>query len=126
MTKSIFLLIPFFLFFANIFAQETVEQKIFKVHIGEHALMCPNLGPKLKVNIAQIGGKILMFDIENSNMLLKIPKENKEASKASYISTIIELTGYPKSLVEVIEINTEEKEKILKKYNASNHFNYEK
>lgn len=58
------------------FSQETKNGKSFKVSIAEHGLHCPHLGPKLKINIKQIGGEITYFNTETSIMLVNIPSKN--------------------------------------------------
>ena len=107
-----FLLIPFLFFTVfTIYGQE----KLYKVHIGEHALMCPNLGTKLKVNMKQIGAELLMFDIQTSTMVVKVDTKETPEVDEKYITTIVQLTGYPDSLVSVEEINKEKLEELLLK-----------
>lgn len=91
------------------------QEKLYKVHIGEHALMCPNLGPKLKVNMKQIGAELLMFDIQTSTMVVKVNEKETPEVDGKYITTIVQLTGYPDSLVSVEEIKEEQLEELLLK-----------
>lgn len=76
--------------------------------------MCPNLGPKLKTNIKQMGGEILLFDQEEDVMLVQTMQDGK-ISTVDYLSKIVELTGYPNELISVEEINEQEKDKLLNK-----------
>lgn len=76
--------------------------------------MCPNLGPKLKTNIQQIGGEILLFDQQDDIMLVKT-EANSKTSTVAYITKIVQLTGYPNELITVEEIGKEEEEKLLHK-----------
>lgn len=92
----------------NVLSQVIENNNSFKVLIGEHGLHCPNLGPKLKINIKQIGGEIIYFNSETSIMLVNIPSKDVEKSNKKYLATIIQLTGYPDDLIEVIELTTKQ------------------
>ncbi|MCT4581844.1 MAG: hypothetical protein N4A35_10535 [Flavobacteriales bacterium] len=92
--------------------EKTNNDKVFKVHIGDNALMCPNLGPKLKTNIQQIGGKVLLFDTKENIMLVNTPSNDQKYTVA-YILKIVQLTGYPNELITVEEIDKEEEGKLL-------------
>ncbi len=98
----------------NGIAQEK-ENKSFKVSIAEHGLHCPNLGPKLKINIKQIGGEVLYFNSETSIMLVSIPIKDVEKSNSSYLEKIIQLTGYPDELIKVDEISPDQITEFLEK-----------
>jgi hypothetical protein len=87
-------------------SQESKSNKSFKVSIAEHGLHCPNLGPKLKVNIKQIGGEITYFNTETSIMLVNIPAKDLEKANKDYLETIIQLTGYPDNLIKIQELTS--------------------
>lgn len=77
--------------------------------------MCPNLGPKLKVNIKQVGGNIILFDEKESVMIIELDSLKNIDNKNKYISDVIELTGYPKPLISVKSIKEEEVKLFLNK-----------
>jgi hypothetical protein len=115
--KFILVLITFvctFFYSKNGVAQEK-DNNSFKVSIAEHGLHCPNLGPKLKVNIKQIGGEVLYFNSETSIMLVSIPSQDTEKSNSSYLEKIIQLTGYPDDLIKVDEISSAQVIEFLEK-----------
>ena len=97
------------------FSQEIKDNKSFKVSIAEHGLHCPNLGPKLKVNIKQIGGEITYFNSETSIMLVNIPSKDLKKANKSYLETIIQLTGYPDNLIKVEELTSTQAIQFLEK-----------
>ncbi len=113
--RTLVLSLIFSLFFSCLYAQDSkANYNLFKVHIGDNALMCPNLGPKLKTNIKQMGGEILLFDQEEDVMLVQT-RQGGKISTIDYLSKIVELTGYPNELISVEEINEQEKDKLLNK-----------
>lgn len=96
-------------FFIKIgYTQQKEETKSFKVSIGEYGLHCPNLGPKLKVNMKQIGADVVYFNTETSIMLVNVPSKDKEKATIAYLTKIIQLTGYPDTLITVEEITSKE------------------
>lgn len=97
------------------FSQEIKDNKSFKVSIAEYGLHCPNLGPKLKVNIKQIGGEITYFNSETSIMLVNIPSKDLKKANKSYLETIIQLTGYPDNLIKVEELTSNQAIQFLEK-----------
>ena len=105
-----------FLLFAFAVFNQTVAQSIktFKVHIGANALMCPNLGPKLKTNAEQIGAKVVLFDIKEDIMLLEVEEKRSKVANTNYIKKLVQLTGYPDELITVTEISELEKQSLLK------------
>ena len=96
------------------FSQED-NNNSFKVFIAEHGLHCPNLGPKLKVNIKQIGGEIIYFDTKTSIMLVNIPSEDIEKSNKNYLEIIIQLTGFPDDLIKVEKLTSNQVIEFLEK-----------
>lgn len=113
-TLTISISVLFFLFFNEAIGQNHSKVKTFKVHIGANALMCPNLGPKLKTNAEQIGAKVVLFDKKEDIMLLEVDEENTKVANTSYIIKLVQLTGYPDELITVKEIDEEEKQTLLK------------
>jgi len=106
--KFILFLIIFFVSFYStvVFSQEITKNNSFKISISEHGLHCPNLGPKLKVNMKQIGGEVIYFNIETSIMVVNIPAKDLEKSNTNYLETIIQLTGYPDELIKIEKLTS--------------------